>query len=311
MRFEYKKKLIEKGEIHISELIKTLGNKVYLIMFITMIFAFISIFYALSLPNIYKSEVLVKPNSSKQLSGSSLGSLSSIANIAGINIGGSSSDITDEAISTIKSQEFLSKLIKKHSLVVPIMASKKWNANTDELEINNRIYDEIEGKWLVEFPTNKSPSNKEPSPQLVVKEFRKNLEITQDRNNGFLTISYKSHSPYFSKEVLNYLLEAINNFMREKEVERATKSLIFLDQQIKNTNVQEVKKALSDLVKQETQKIVLSEASDEYVFMVIDNAVAPDFKDSPSRAVICMLITFFGFVFANAFVIISRIRAEK
>lgn len=99
--------------------------------------------------------------------------------------------------------------------------------------------------------------------------------------------------------------------MREKEVERATKSLIFLDQQIKNTNVQEVKKALSDLVKQETQKIVLSEASDEYVFMVIDNAVAPDFKDSPSRAVICMLITFFGFVFANAFVIISRIRAEK
>ena len=90
-------------------------NKIHIVLF-TFCFGIFSIFYALSLKNIYQSEAVLSLSSS---SGSSLSRLaqnySGLANLAGINLPdiGGDGDGMNEGIETIKSLNFLKSSLTK------------------------------------------------------------------------------------------------------------------------------------------------------------------------------------------------------
>ena len=50
--------------------------------------------------------------------------------------------------------------------------------------------------------------------------------------------------------------------------------------------------------------ILLAEVNPEFVFTVLDPAYVPDLRSSPSRGLICILITGFGFLFIVTFIAI-------
>ena len=128
-------RLINEGEIDLLQLITELWNKKALIIFLTTIAAIISVLYSLSLPNIYRSQALLAPaDSQSQGMSSSLGGLSSIAGIAGISIPGTGDAKKTEAIAILNSHQFLEEFINSHNLVVPIMASKGWDKELQDLE---------------------------------------------------------------------------------------------------------------------------------------------------------------------------------
>ena len=60
------------------------------------------------------------------------------------------------------------------------------------------------------------------------------------------------------------------------------------------TNFTEIKNVLSELIKSETQTIMLSKSSPEYMFKTIDRAIVPEFKLSPKRSIICIVGTLLG-----------------
>ena len=66
-------------------------------------------------------------------------------------------------------------------------------------------------------------------------------------------------------------------------------SINFLTEQLSKTNVSEVKKALSELIQNETEKLMLVEVNKDYVFRVIDPPIIPERKSKPTRSLICII----------------------
>ncbi len=288
------KSLINEGEIDLLQLITELWNKKALIIFLTTIAAIISVLYSLSLPNIYRSQALLAPvDSQSQGMSSSLGGLSSIAGIAGISIPGTGDAKKTEAIAILNSHQFLEEFISSHNLVAPIMASKGWDEESNKLIYNEKLYDPQKNQWL-----EKDGKDLKPSIQETVKKFRLMVSSSIDKKNGYLSIFADTYSPYISQQWVELLIEDINKYIMKADLERAEKSLEYLNSQINQTAIPELKQVVAQLIKKEQQTIMLSQSSPEYIFKVIDRPIAPELKLSPKRAIICIVGTITGFMIA-------------
>ncbi|EJG0529715.1 LPS O-antigen length regulator, partial [Vibrio parahaemolyticus] len=120
-------------EIDLRELFKALWKGKWIIIATTFIFAIGSVFYAMSLPNIYKADALLAPAESSNGGGLSkmAGQLGGLAALAGVNIGGSETSQTELAVQVMMSRQFIEYYINKHNLLVPLMAAKGWDINND------------------------------------------------------------------------------------------------------------------------------------------------------------------------------------
>ena len=300
------KSLINEGEIDLLQLITELWNRKALIIFLTTIAAIISVLYSLSLPNIYRSQALLAPaDSQSQGMSSSLGGLSSIAGIAGISIPGTGDAKKTEAIAILNSHQFLEEFINSHNLVVPIMASKGWDKESNKLIYNEKLYDAQKNQWLV-----KDGKDLKPSIQETVKKFRLMVSSSVDKKNGYLLIFADTYSPYISKQWVELLIVDINKYIMKADVERAEKSLEYLNSQINQTAIPELKQVVAQLIKKEQQTIMLSQSSPEYIFKVIDRPIVPELKLSPKRAIICIVGTITGFMIAVALVLALIFRRQ-
>ena len=74
----------------------------------------------------------------------------------------------------------------------------------------------------------------------------------------------------------------------------AEKSIEYLREQVTNTSLADLQAVFFDLIQSQTETVMLAEVRQEYVFKVIDPAVAPEEKSKPSRALICVLGTLVG-----------------
>ena len=279
-------------EINLYELFLALWNRKVLIISLTLIAAVISVTYSLSIENTYRSQVLLVQSDSKTGGlASSLGGLSGLAGIAGITLPTSSgSGRKQEAIAVLNSHQFLESFIIRHDLLVSIMAGTAWNKDNNKLVINPKIYDEVNNKWIT---NSKKPSK--PSLQEAVRNLRTLLGVATDKKNGYLTIYVDSFSPHVSKQWVDWLVQDINAYMRNDEVTKSERSLIYLNKQLNKTSISEIKNVLSQLIKSETQTIMLSESSSEYMFKTIDKAIVPELKLGPRRSIICIVGTLIGF----------------
>jgi LPS O-antigen subunit length determinant protein (WzzB/FepE family) len=106
----------------------------------------------------------------------------------------------------------------------------------------------------------------------------------------------KHVSPHVAKKMVDDIVKLLNELMRDKDRDEAIRSLNFLNSQIANTSLTEMRLALADLIRQETQTLMLVEANEDYVFKMIDPPIASEIKSEPNRAYLCILYTFLGFM---------------
>ena len=302
------KNLFENDEINLYELFKTFWDSKWLILSITTASCIFIVLYSLSIPNIYRSSALVMPAQSQgsNVSGA-LSGLGGLASMAGLSIPSGNSNNKEEAIAVLTSHQFLEDFIINNDILLPLMASKGWDAKKNELILNPKIYDIKNKKWIGKS----SGKTNAPTIQEAVRSFRQIYIVSENKKNGFVTISIDFYSPYVSKEWIDLIIENINETMRVQAVSMATSSLNYLNDQINKTNISEIKIVLSELAKSETQKIMLSKSSPEYVFKTIDKAFAPEIKISPRRSIICIIGALVGFSLSLLISILLRLRKEK
>lgn len=289
------KDLFNGDELDLKVALSIIWYKKIQIILITSFFAIFSIFYALSIPNIYESRAIVAPVDEDMQVGGSLGGFGSLV---GLNLGSSSNNI-DQTIAVLNSHIFLSNFIEKHQISPILMAVKGWDINKDALVFNSNIYDVEKKKWVTSFGTQKKSS---PSIQGQVKSFREIYSVAKDRKSGLITISVKFFSPNISKKWVNWIVEDINSYMKDEKIKSANIVLNYLNREILKTNISEVRNVLADLIKKETQTIALSKKSSEFVFKTIDPAIAPEIKSGPFRSTICIVITISGFIISLIYV---------
>lgn len=282
-------------EIHLRELFKVIWRGKWLVFTISSLFAIAAVFYALSLPNIYKSEALLAPVSEK--AGLKVpGQLGGLAALAGVNLGGlGGDDKTGLAIEIIKSREFLSKFIEKHDLFIPVMAAMGWDRTDNSLVINNKLYDGNTKKWLRNV---KAPFKPKPSVLEVHEVFLKHFSISQDKTSGIVRISVEHFSPYLAKSWVEELIKAINEEMRQRDLTEAQRSIDYLNSQIERTKIADVRTMLYSIIEEQTKTVMLAIVRDEYVFKTVDPAVVAEKKEKPARALICILAAILGIIFS-------------
>ncbi|HCH1008662.1 TPA: Wzz/FepE/Etk N-terminal domain-containing protein [Vibrio parahaemolyticus] len=291
-------------EIDLRELFSALWKGKWIIIATTFIFAVSSVLYALSLPNIYKADALLAPAESSNGGGLSkmAGQLGGLAALAGVNLGGGETSQTDLAVQVMKSRQFVEAFINKHDLLVPLMAAKDWDLANNKIILDEALYDAKTGVWL------RKPNGlrgSKPSAQEAFEVFNNQvMNINLNKESGLYTISVKHYSPYIANQWVNWLVQDINQDMRERTIAETTKNLNYLNIQLKKTAVTDMQSTFYKLIEEQTKSLMLAEVQEEFVFKVVDPAVVPEKKDGPKRALICIFGALFGLILGVAIVLI-------
>ena len=289
-------------EIDLRELFTVLWRGKLLIVGVTLLFAIGAVVYALSLTNVYRSEALLAP-ASQDGGASKLGGLSGLAGMAGIALPGGGADKTALGLEVLKSRAFIGGFIEEHELLVPLMAAKGWNAETGELLIDADVYDVVNQAWLREA---KPPRRSKPSAQEAYEEFQKVLAVAEDKKTGFVNLSVEHFSPIVAQQWVTWLVQDVNNVMREQEVSEAERSITYLKGQVAATSLTDLQSMFFELIQGQTETIMLAKVREEYLFKTIDPAIVPEQKYGPKRALICVLGTLLGGMLAVLLVLIRH-----
>lgn len=289
-----------KDEIDLRELFVALWRGKLAIIIITTLFTLASVFYALSKPNTYRSEVLLI--SANEEAGLKLpGQIGGLAALAGVNLGGGAGDKSLVALEIIKSREFIGQFVRKYDLFVPVMASIGWDMGTDELVIDDSIYDISKQEWVRKV---RPPFKAKPSVLEVYEEFIGLLAVSQDKDSGTIKISIEYLSPNLAKQWVDLLVKEINDNLRQRDLQDAQKSISYLNEQLTQTNIADVRSMLFSLIEEQTKTLMLANVRDEYVFKTVDPAVVPEKKNNPKRALMVILGFVLGALFSSVIVIV-------
>ncbi|WP_319437891.1 Wzz/FepE/Etk N-terminal domain-containing protein [Vibrio cholerae] len=291
-------------EIDLRELFIALWKGKWIIIATTFIFAVGAVLYALSQPNIYKADALLAPAESSGSGGLAkmAGQLGGLATLAGVNLGSGESSQTELAAQVMKSRQFIQHFIEKYELLVPLMAGKEWDLSSNQLIINNELYDEQTRTWLREP---QGLRGAKPTAQEAHEMFIKNiLTVSSDKTSGLYTVSVSHYSPYIAQQWATWLVAEINQVMRERTIAETTQNLDYLQEQLQKTSVADMQATFYKLIEEQTKSLMLAQVQDEFVFKVVDPAVVPELKDKPKRALICVLGTLLGGMLGVAIVLV-------
>jgi hypothetical protein len=269
------------------------------IIFVTIIAALLSVFYALSLPNIYKSEVLLTTVGTASVGGSGLGGLSGLAGLAGVSLGAKGVDDKTLGLATLKSRLFLTEFITRRDILVPLMALESWDDG--KAKINDKVYDLEKRTWRV----------KKPGLQDAYRVFASKLSSSIDPNSGLIKVAISSKSPVLAQQWITWLVEDLNNSMRDWEINEAKRSVFFLEKKLEDTVSVDMRTMFFRLIQKQTETIMLANVKEDYLFRVVDPAIIPEIKSSPNRAVICILGTLFGGFISVLFVLLTYFLQPK
>jgi len=279
-------------EIDLRELWNAIWEGKLLIIAITFVFTVAGVAFALSQPNQYKASVLLAPAQTESGAAGLAAKFGGLASLAGVNLGGGGGD--NKALlaqEVLKSRQFVANFITKHDLLVPLMAAKGWNQSSEQLALDDDIYDPETSRWMREVAP---PKTAEPTMWEAYKEFSKHFSVSENKDSGYVTISFEFFSPSIAKQWVDWLVKDINNQIRLLDVKEAKESIAFLEEKLQQTSYAEMQKVFFQLIEEQTKTIMLAEVRDEYVFKTVDPAVIPEEKSKPRRAIICILFTFLG-----------------
>ena len=277
-------------EIDLAEIFKILWENKKIIIGFTTFSAIFSVFYALSLPNIYSSNALLAPTSPEESLQSKIGA-TSLGGLAGLNIPKDYVKKSTEAIERIKSYDFFIEEFIPNIKYENLVAVKTWDKKTNTLIYNKDLYDNKLNKWV-----EKNGSSQKPSTQQAYKVYRQILQISEDKLSALVSISIEHKSPYVAQSWVDLIIRNINDYMRKIDKTIAQNSIDYLNEIYLDTSLTEIKDVTARLIENQIQKLTLAEANKDYILKPIVSPIAPERKSKPSRSTICIMITILGFM---------------
>ena len=281
-----KRDFYETDEINLLEIIMSIWKSRLVIFITVIIFAFGSVFYSLSIPNIFTS------SSTLSVAGNSGGSesnsgLNMIGSITGINIGGSGTSKSELIITTIQSRDFLRHLLTFENIKPTLAAFKSYDRDNKKITYNENIYDSSSKSFTKDI-------SRLPTFQTIYNSYSKMLSINRSKS-GFIDISIKHQSPEFAYNFLSLIIKEIDTLSRSNDLNESKDSLNYLYNELASTQEIEIRNSINQLIISELRQQMLAEVKQNYLINPIDKPYMPELKSSPNRPKICILGTILGF----------------
>ena len=291
-------------EIDLRELFSVLWAGKTKIIAVTAVFAVASVIYALSVPNQYKATALLAPAQSDGggLSGA-LGQLGGLASLDGVSIGGGESSESQIAQEIMKSWSFVEGFIADNDLAVEVYAAEGWSKGSNELQINQDAYDSEGSEWVIEDDSGVAGP---PSSWALFKAFSGRVAVSEDKKSGLVTVSIEYYSPQIAKQWLDLYISAINKHMQERQVEKVSNNISYLEAQIEKTSIAEMREVFYTIIEEQTKNKMVAEASPDYAFVAVSPSMVPEEKSQPKRALICILGTLLGGMLSVLWVLVMH-----
>tara|TARA_Y100001970_G_C14246173_1_gene868424 strand:+ start:1047 stop:1982 length:936 start_codon:yes stop_codon:yes gene_type:complete len=304
---ENKDNQILEDEIDLKQIFYALWKSKFLIIFITSFVALCSIFYALSLSNYYTSEsVLVSRGSENTNSLSQLSGLVPFAGIGGLS--GQGNDSAFKVIEIIKSREFVKHLLSSQDILPSLIAPKAYDTDSQKLSFDPEIYDEDTKSWVREIENNQSV---EPTYLEAHRAYLEMLTITQDKLTRFINIKVEHISPVFAKEFLTLIIKEANYLNREIDIDKSTKALSYLKQELSKTPLIEIKESINQLIKAQLDTQMMASVHEEYSLIILEPPFIPDKRSRPTRSMIVIFSTLAGGLFSVILVLVRYFTSGK
>ena len=290
-------------EIDLKELFKVLFDGKWLLIAITSFFSVTAVLYSLSLPNIYQSTAILSPVGVDSNMNQALRNYGGLASLAGVNLASSSNmSNAEKALEKLNSLSFFTDSILPNIYLPDLMAVDSWDPINNTINYKEDLFNEQTQSWVRDF---QYPKTQIPSAQESFKIFKNIMEVEEHKAGGFYVITVKHQSPYIAQAWTQLIVSEINNFFRTKDRIESETAISFLNTQIAQTSLSEIKEVIAQLLKQNTQRLALIEVSDFYVYEYIDHPAVMEEKSEPSRATICILAAIFGGLF-GVIVVLAR-----
>ena len=236
---------------------------------------------------VYRGHVLMIP--AKQAAQPSLadlaGSLGGLT--AQLGLGKAPADDLQEALATLTSRAFIYAFIEDHQLL-PVLFADRW--------------DSAKSQWSVEDPDDV------PTLSDGYDRFDDLMKVSQNPETGLIELDVEWRDPKLAADWANALVERVNRELRERAIAQAQRGMQFLNDQLKQTSIVEVRSAIFSLIETNIQTIMLANVRPEYAFNIIDPAVQPEDFVRPKRLLLLAIGVVFG-AFAAGIAVMVRLSA--
>ena len=236
---------------------------------------------------LYRAEVLLQPVK-KNAGGGALqalaGQFGGLANLAGLDMGGG--DDAAVAVATLKSRRVTGAYIAEKNLL-PILYSAQWDAKT--------------GAWKNSDP------KKVPTVWSAEQFFdRKVRNVSENRSTGLVTMTIEWDDPKLAAQWANDLVVRAGDLLRSEAHDNARRNIEFLEKQLQDTTIVEVRQTLNQLLEQQWNKLMLAQGDSEYAFRTVDPAEVPRGKANLPKKLVVLIWIFIGLAVSGAVAIVER-----
>lgn len=279
--------------LDVSYLINVLIGEKKIIIFFASIFASLFMAYSFTLPDMYQSKALLAPVQSNNSMSGAMQNYSGLASLSGIKLPNDSSNNNNasKAKEKIRSLSFFEDSIMPKIFLPELMAVKSWDPITNVIKFDDSIYNNSTKEWVRNI---RFPQTKIPSAQESYKIFQENhLTFKDNVDTGFISIAVKHQSPFVAQKWTELIVTEINSYYRNKDKNEADKAINYLNYQLSNTNLAEIKQATTSILQEQIKKLTLIEANEYYVFDYIDPSAIMESKIGPKR----FIYLIYGFIF--------------
>ena len=284
-------------QININKIIYTLWSEKRTIILISSIFALFSIFYSLSLPNVYQSNAILTIAEAQSSRTQSASPLSTLTSSFGMNIGTNNVNNAKVAVSIMNSWGFAEQLIIENDLEFLVGAAIGWDEQNDLIIFDDELVDQNKMNWL-----------KEPTSWELFQNLKSLINIRYDETDQFIFLSADSFSPKESKRLVDIFLSAINNYMRDRQILMSDQNLAYLEEQLREIKNKDLKQVFYSLILEENKNKMLAKANPEYMFVIVSKPMVPEKKSKPVRSIIVVSLTFLGFFMSCLYVLFKNRR---
>lgn len=293
----------KQDEIDLRELFNTILKYKYKILLFVFVIIAITFVYVLSIPNSYKSSVVLSPQSEQK----SHGDFSSLASLAGVSLGGGSSNDPAVMMQTVLGDYSFNKMmVEKYKL-------------TSKLENQENLVfafglDTIYNLFNSKVENAQDIRSKEEKIYLTIKALKGVLSISSDKKSGLITLSAELQDRYLAKELVDIYLKEIVDKVKTSDMKEIDEQIKYYNKELSSTYDVSLKEQLSKSLSGLYQKKVFSQANDYYfVSKVVDSRVSYiKEKSKPKRAVILVVSFVTSFIFGIFLVFFYEfIRSEK
>tara|TARA_B100000029_G_scaffold509857_1_gene599958 strand:- start:1265 stop:2125 length:861 start_codon:yes stop_codon:yes gene_type:complete len=269
----------ESDAINLLDVWVSIKKNIRTILSVTVISTIAAIFYAISIENVYRASILAVPASSESQVSSPLSGIgdqfAGLASMAGIDLSGGQLEI-ETNIAVIESKQF-TKIFLEGNNILEKLYPEAWDKESNNWKQGVRI----------------------PTFDDILKDLNGVQNIIFDKRSGLLSVTVDLNDPNSAAEWANSFMRTANNHLRDMAIKEAKKNIGFLNNELLEVKVVQMKQLLNQMIAAETQKIMIANTRDDYAFKIIDPAFVPDKKIRPQRSLIVIFGALIGLLFSS------------